>query len=343
MRKLTINLVAGLCLLVILVSASIASVERLAAMGGLDYLIQDEQRDVSFNPAYINRVTGRINIFRRLWISSVSSGTPDNRSEQEVSQHTLRLWMAPGAYKFGLEYWPYSMKVTRVSKGHKYTSKQESSGFCFRVGRSFSKFELGLCYYLQNTKLIWDSQERSTPLSEISLGVLYSVKQNLEIAISGSFESLSSETDGFTEDIWEFRGLVQYDTKWFGTVRFYGGTRSCSLKTGGVERRLNYRRFGIGSKFSVFSSSIAGIGMTYWGSNDNNHYRAYLRAGLETPLSDKLDLRVGTMYRFAHDKWDEQFSDYSGIPTYTMGIGYSLSEKVKDIQLYIQETTHLLS
>lgn len=184
------------------------------------------------------------------------------------------------------------------------------------MGRSFSKFELELYYLRRNIKKTWEFSEQHSTLSLVSLGVLYPVKQNLEVAISGTF---GSETDGFTLDVRRFRGLVQYDTERFGTLRVYGGRQSFG--------RRESSEFGIGSEFSAFSSSLAGIGIDY--QSRNGEYWTNLKAGLETPLSGKLDLRVGTIYRLSeHHEWDEWFSDYSGLD-YTMGIGYSLSEKVQ--------------
>lgn len=313
MKRVMTLVAVSACLLGILASASLASWERLRAMGNMYFLIEDEEMDLSFNPAYINRVTGEINILPRLSLASGSWGAPDDRVEWRRNSSSLGFFLSRAAFKFGLRYVPYSYKESWDT----YTYDRSVQSLNFQVGRSFSKFNLGLDYLFESGKSTWDSSEYTFSSSRIGMGVLYPIKEDLEVAIGGAYQTYKS--DGYSDSSWRLNGLVQYETGRFGTLRLYGW-----------REQDRYYELGIGSKFSAFSSSLAGVGIVYqrW---DDGDYRAQLRAGLETPLSDKLKLRVGTIYRLAqhNEWWDGGFSDSSGISDYTMGIGYSLSEKVQ--------------
>lgn len=313
MRRMMTLVVVSACLLGILSSTSLASWERLRAMGGMYFLIEDEEMDLSFNPAYINRLTGKINIVPRLGLTSESWGTPDDRGEWRENSSSLGLWLSRAAFKFGLQYQPYSYKESWDT----YSYDRSVQWLNLQVGGSFSKFNLGLAYGFQSDKRTWDSSEGTSSYSRIGVGVLYPIKEDLEVAIGGAYRTYKS--DGYSDSSWRLNGLVQYETGRFGTLRLYGRREQDS-----------YYELGIGSKFSAFLSSLAGVGIVYQ-RRDDGDYWTQLRAGLETPLSDKLKLRVGTIYGLAQrDEWgDGGFSDSSGIYDYTMGIGYSLSEKVQ--------------
>lgn len=313
MKRIATLVVVSACLLGILTSSSLASWERLRAMGNMYFLIEDEEMDLSFNPAYINRVTGKINIVPRLDLASGSSGTPDDREEWLRNSSSLGFCLSRAPFKFGLQYQPYSYKETWDT----YTYNRSVQSLNLQVGGSFSEFNLGLDYLFESDKSTWDSSEDTSSYSKIGVGVLYPIKEDLEVAIAGAYQTYKS--DGYSDSWWQLNGLVQYETGRFGTLRLYG-----------VSDLEHSYEFGAGSKFSAFSSSLAGVGIVYWRRDDGNYW-AQLRAGLETPLSHKLKLRVGTIYRLAqhNEWWDGGFSNSSGISDYTMGIGYSLSEKVQ--------------